>query len=81
MRWKWFHNKHKDPNTIDNDFTKRPWTKRSERKAPVAHDAPELEAFFAAVERDIKDPNLRRKVKSNLNIEQRKFINRGIVIA
>ena len=75
MRWKWFHNKHKDPNTIEDDYSPKPWTKRSERRAPIASDAPELEAFFAAVERDMKNPDLRKNVKSNLNEEQRKFIN------
>ena len=75
MRRKWFHNKHKDPNTIEDDYSPKPWTKRSERRAPIASDAPELEAFFAAVERDLKNPDLRKKVKSNLNEEQRKFIN------
>ena len=32
MRWKWFHNKNKDPNDIDNDFTKKPWTEGTTRK-------------------------------------------------
>ena len=74
MRWKWFHNKNKDPNDIDNDFTKKPWTEGTNKKAPIATDCPELEAFFNAIERDLKNPDLRRKVKSNLNRNQINFI-------
>ena len=74
VRWKWFFNKGKDPNDIDNDYHPKPWDKRTNKKAPEAHDAPELEAFFAGIERDLKDLNLRRKVKSNLNENQINFI-------
>ena len=74
MRWKWFFNKDQDPNNIDNDYSAKPWDTRTEKSAPIATDAPELEAFLAAIERDIKNPTLRRKVKSNLNQNQRKFI-------
>ena len=74
LRWKWFFNKGKDPNNIDDDYQKQPWDTRTEKKAPVAVDAPELEAFLASIERDIKDPSLRRKVKSNLSENQIKFI-------
>ena len=61
------------PNNIDNDYTKKPWDKPTDKKAPVATDAPELEAFFNAVERDLKNPDLRRKVKSNLRIRETKL--------
>ena len=74
MRWKWFFNKNKDPEDIEDNYEKKPWDERSKRTAPVATDAPELEAFFASIERDLKDLGLRRKVKGNLNSEQIKFI-------
>ena len=74
MRWKWFFNKGKNPDDIEDDYEPKPWSKRTERKAPVATDCPELEAFFNSIERDIKDPALRRKVKSNITQEQKDFI-------
>ena len=74
MRWKWFFNKGKDPDDIEDDYQPKPWNKRTERRAPVATDCPELEAFFNSVERDLKDPALRRKVKSNINENQKQFI-------
>ena len=74
LRWKWFFNNGCDPDNIDDDYQKKPWDTRTEKKAPVAIDAPELEAFLAAIERDIRDPGLRRKVKSNLNQNQINFI-------
>ena len=48
--------------------------RRNNKKAPIATDCPELEAFFNAIERDLKNPDLRRKVKSNLNRNQINFI-------
>ena len=71
MRWKWFFNKDQDPNNIDNDYSAKPWDTRTEKSAPIGTDAHELEAFLAAIERDIKNPTLRRKVKSNLNQNHR----------
>ena len=50
MRWKWFFNKDKDPNNIEDDYSPKPWDTRTEKSAPVAHDAPELEAFLAGIE-------------------------------
>ena len=44
MRWKWFFNKNKDPNNIDDEYSKKPWDERTKKKAPIATDAPELEA-------------------------------------
>ena len=65
MRWKWFY---------DDEYEPKPWDTRTERSAPVATDAPELEAFLAAIEKDFKNPELRRKVKSNLNQNQLSYI-------
>ena len=70
MRWKWFYNKNKDPFSIDDNYQPKPWDTRTERSAPIATDAPELEAFLAAIEKDLRNPNLRRKMKSNLNQNQ-----------
>ena len=39
------------------------------------NDFPELEAFLAAIEKDVRNPELRKKVKSNLNPNQMNFIN------
>ena len=65
VRWKWFFNKDKDPlNLIEDDFKSKPWDTRTERSAPIASDAPELEAFLSAIEKDIKNPELRKKIKS-----------------
>ena len=77
MRWKWFFNKGKHQDDIEDDYEPKPWSKRTERKAPVATDCPELEAYFNSIERDLKDPNLRRKVKSNLNQNQKEFYQRS----
>ena len=74
MRWKWFYCKDRDPFNIDDDYEPKPWDTRTERSAPVATDAPELEAFLAAIEKDVRNPELRRKVKSNLNQNQLSYI-------
>ena len=74
LRWKWFHCKNEDPNAIEDNYRKKPWDVPTNRAAPVATDAPELEAYLAGIERDIKDPSLRRKVKGNLNQNQINFI-------
>ena len=75
LRWKWFFNKNKDTFNLDDDFQSKPWDTKTERSAPTAHDAPELEAFLAGIEKAIRNPNLRRKIKSNLNENQIEFIN------
>ena len=73
LRWKWFFLKNEDPNNIEDHYVSRPWDVRTEKRAPIATDCPELEAYFAGIERDLKDPTLRRKIKSNLNENQWKF--------
>ena len=45
-----------------------------DRAAPVARDCPELEAFIAGIEKDVMNPDLRRKIKDNLGPEERAFI-------
>ena len=74
MRWAWLFNKEKRPVDVDQDFIKQPWYKKSDKKAPRADDCPELEAFIAAVGRDVSDPKLRRPIKDNLTPEMREFI-------
>ena len=74
MRWKWFFNKDKDPFNIEDDFVPKPWDTRTERAAPVATDAPELEAYLAGIEKDLRNPSLRKRIKSNITNEQREFI-------
>ena len=76
VRWKWFFNKNIAPEDVDNDYKPQPWSTRTEKSAPVAHDCPELEAFLSSTERDIKDLLLRRKIKSNLNENQINFIKK-----
>ena len=61
LRWKWFFLKNEDPNNIEDHYVSRPWDVRTEKRAPIATDCPELEAYFAGIERDLKDPTLRRK--------------------
>ena len=75
LRWKWFFNKNKKPEEVDNNYVKKPWDTRSDKQAPVAHDCPELESFLSAIERDLTDPNLRRKIKSNLTPDEWSFID------
>ena len=74
VRWKWVFNKNRDPLNIDDEYHAKPWDTRTERSAPIATDAPELEAFLSALEKDIKNPELRRNIKSNLNENQWKYI-------
>ena len=74
VRWKWLFNKLKDPTNIDDEFVSKPWDTKTHRKAPFANDAPELEAFLSAIEKDVRNPDLRRKVKCNLNQSQLNFI-------
>ena len=74
MRWKWFFNKEKDPFNIIDDYQPQPWHSRTDRQAPIATDAPELEAFLAGMEKDLRSPELRRKMKNNLNQNQKNFI-------
>ena len=75
VRWKWFFNKDKDPlNLINDDFQAKPWDTRTERCDPIASDAPELEAFLSAIEKDVKNPELRKKIKSNLSQTQWEYI-------
>ena len=69
IRWKWFFNKDKDPANIDDDYSPKPWDTRTKKQA-----APELEAFLAGIEKDVRNPDLRRKVKANLNQNQINFI-------
>jgi hypothetical protein len=65
LRWKWFFTKNKDPFNLDDDFQPKPWDTKTERSASISHDARELEAFLAGIEKDVRNPNLRRKIKSN----------------
>ena len=74
MRWKWFFNKEKDPFNIIDDYQPQPWHSRTGRQAPIATDAPELEAFLAGMEKDLRSPELRRKMKNNLTQNQNNFI-------
>ena len=74
VRWKCFFNKNKDPFNIDDEFQSKPCDTCTERSAPVATDAPELEAFLAALEKDVKNPELRKKIKCNLNQSQWDYI-------
>ena len=66
LRWKWFFNKNKKPEEVDNNYVKKPWDTRSDKQAPVDHDCPDLKSVLSAIERDLTDPNHRRKIKSNL---------------
>ena len=74
IRWKYHFAKDKDPMEPEPDFKKEPWYQRTSRPAPIARDCPELEAMLAGVERDLFDPDLRKKIKDNLTQEQREFI-------
>ena len=74
MRWAWLFNKEKRPDDVEQNFIKQPWYRKTDKKAPRADDCPELEAFIAAVGRDVSDPNLRRPIKDNLTPEMRQFI-------
>jgi hypothetical protein len=74
LRWKWFFNKDIDPNDIDDEFIPKPWDTRNERRDPFATDAPELEAFLSATEKDVRNLDLRRKISSNLSQYQWSFI-------
>ena len=74
IRWKWHFNKTKKPEEVDDSYTRKPWEEKTDKQAPVASDCPELEAFLAAVYKDLFDPALRKKIKSNISIDQRNFI-------
>ena len=34
LRWKWFFNKNKKPEEVDNNYVKKPWDTRSDKKSP-----------------------------------------------
>ena len=37
---------------VESEFQKQPWYQKTDRKAPVARDCPELEAMIAGVENE-----------------------------
>ena len=57
-----------------DEFVKTPWYQKTDKAAPVARDCPELEAFLAAMERDVMNPDLRKKIRDNLDPDERAFI-------
>ena len=59
---------------LEDDFQKKTWYQKTERAAPMARDCPEIEAFLAGIEKDIMNPDLRRKIKDNLTPDERAFI-------
>ena len=74
MRWNWHYNKSKKPEEVDDSYIGKPWDEKTDRLAPVASDCPELEAFLAGVYRDCFDPAQRKKINSNISVDQRNFI-------
>ena len=58
IRWKYHFEKDKNPDDPQNDFEKKPWYQKTDRKAPVAKDCPEL----------------RKKIKDNILTEERSFL-------
>ena len=76
MRWRYFWNKEKTEEEIENEepFQKNPWYQAKGTAAPKACNA--LEAFIEACSRKFLDPKNRKKIKSNLNQEMKKSIKK-----
>eukprot|EP00745_Piridium_sociabile_P017617 TRINITY_DN263_c0_g1_i8.p1 TRINITY_DN263_c0_g1~~TRINITY_DN263_c0_g1_i8.p1 ORF type:complete len:903 (+),score=84.50 TRINITY_DN263_c0_g1_i8:125-2833(+) len=56
----------------DTEFQKRPWYKRTSKKAPKGNAA--LEAFIEACSEQFLDCSKRKKIRDNLNTKQRKAL-------
>ena len=72
MRWTWFHAKQRNFQGDPPEFEKTPWYQNTQRKAPPA--SPAVENFMDRCYADTMNPNMRNKIKDNLEPEEREAL-------